>query len=469
LVFVVGCAKKEAPKEEATSRASDAGAKAASSDAGVAKAPVDAASANNDEAEARALLDAWLAAQNEGTFDAYEKLYDATFEGIRRTGDKTVTLDRAKWMKDRKRMFAKALHVEATDLKVTRAGEELELHFVQTFAAGSYRDQGEKVMRILAGKIRREEMLSSKKLPPVDAGVPAGDAGAVAMPDSKASDDTAVTFGFTLAPSAAALELARVEDGEVLLAQTDVDIGSGPIEIIDREDYLSYDETAAVWVARDIDDAPKALEAAIGLEVAVLDASLKPVCTARIGDELTLTNAGNPPKHDEHEMIKAAWKDAPYVVTATLEGGCEGEFVRAAALPALATGKVSAKEEKKIVKAVKKRFKNDDDYPDSEVEVTVVAAADGAHFYGANIEVTRECVSKSGVHFEAGDANGAILDASEGKDQLIAAVVLGAENHLHLVFATGAYDTVAKKWTSVYDPDLTVNPGETACDGYEGD
>ena len=114
LVFVVGCSKKEAaPKEAPKAAAVDAGAKP--SDAGVAKVPVDAAG-NKDEAEARALLDAWLAAQNQGRFDAYEKLYDASFEGIRRTGDKTVTLDRAKWMKDRKRMFGKKLHVEATDL-----------------------------------------------------------------------------------------------------------------------------------------------------------------------------------------------------------------------------------------------------------------------------------------------------------------------------------------------------------------
>src|SRR5262249_27020631 len=55
--------------------------------------------------EVRALVDAWLAAQNRGDFAAYEKLYAQKFTGVRRSGTRTVSLDRAGWMRDRKRMF----------------------------------------------------------------------------------------------------------------------------------------------------------------------------------------------------------------------------------------------------------------------------------------------------------------------------------------------------------------------------
>jgi hypothetical protein len=49
--------------------------------------------------EARALFDDWLAAQNDGDFAAYQKLYGADFSGVRRSGPRTVALDRAGWLK----------------------------------------------------------------------------------------------------------------------------------------------------------------------------------------------------------------------------------------------------------------------------------------------------------------------------------------------------------------------------------
>src|SRR6476646_8105289 len=68
--------------------------------------------------EARTLVDAWLAAQNKGDFAAYEKLYAKKLTGVRRSGSRTVQLDRAGWMRDRQRMFQKPMKVSASELKV---------------------------------------------------------------------------------------------------------------------------------------------------------------------------------------------------------------------------------------------------------------------------------------------------------------------------------------------------------------
>ena len=58
-----------------------------------------------DDDKAKAIVERWLAAQNAGDFAAYEALYAKKFQGTRRSGNKVVTLDRAGWMRDRKRMF----------------------------------------------------------------------------------------------------------------------------------------------------------------------------------------------------------------------------------------------------------------------------------------------------------------------------------------------------------------------------
>jgi hypothetical protein len=47
--------------------------------------------------DVKTLLDAWLKAQNDGDFNAYEKLYAQRFTGIRRSGPRTVKMDRAGW------------------------------------------------------------------------------------------------------------------------------------------------------------------------------------------------------------------------------------------------------------------------------------------------------------------------------------------------------------------------------------
>src|SRR5262245_24156399 len=68
-------------------------------------------------AEQKAAVDtflaAWVKTQTDGDFAAYSALYADRFRGIRRSGPRTVKLDRAGWMKDRERMFKKKMLVKA--------------------------------------------------------------------------------------------------------------------------------------------------------------------------------------------------------------------------------------------------------------------------------------------------------------------------------------------------------------------
>ena len=53
-----------------------------------------------DEKDVRSLLDAWLQAQNTGSFTSYQSCYASRFQGVRRTGNRTLAFDRAGWMND---------------------------------------------------------------------------------------------------------------------------------------------------------------------------------------------------------------------------------------------------------------------------------------------------------------------------------------------------------------------------------
>jgi ketosteroid isomerase-like protein len=114
-------------------------------------------------AEARALIDRWVAAQNAGDFAAYQALYAAGFTGVRRSGSRTVNLDRAGWMKDRERMFKKKIQVAALEPEIATDGASAT--FTQTFESGTFRDKGRKRMAFAregAGLlIAHEEMLES--------------------------------------------------------------------------------------------------------------------------------------------------------------------------------------------------------------------------------------------------------------------------------------------------------------------
>ncbi|HUQ06270.1 MAG TPA: hypothetical protein VM261_27385 [Kofleriaceae bacterium] len=118
-----------------------------------------------DEAGAKKLVDAWLAAQNGGDFTAYEALYAAKMEGIKRVGARTWRFDRAGWLTDRKRMFKNPMNVQAKDIVVRGSSIAATVDLVQTFSQGKFKDEGPKHLVLIKGpsgfQIAREEMLRS--------------------------------------------------------------------------------------------------------------------------------------------------------------------------------------------------------------------------------------------------------------------------------------------------------------------
>jgi hypothetical protein len=118
-----------------------------------------------DEAGAKKLVDAWLAAQNAGDFAAYEKLYAPKLEGIKRVGARTWRFDRAGWLKDRERMFKHPMTVAVKDIVVRGSGIAATVDLVQTFSQGKFKDEGPKHLVLIKGpagfQIAREEMLRS--------------------------------------------------------------------------------------------------------------------------------------------------------------------------------------------------------------------------------------------------------------------------------------------------------------------
>jgi hypothetical protein len=137
-----------------------------------APARVGAPSSNAvSEAEARALVAAWLDAQNQGDFSVYQTLYAARFDGIKRVGERISRFDRAGWLKDRERMFqtpssGSAMHVELAELSLQTAATTARARFVQTFSKGSFSDRGPKELLLVREgselRIAREELLSSE-------------------------------------------------------------------------------------------------------------------------------------------------------------------------------------------------------------------------------------------------------------------------------------------------------------------
>ncbi len=157
VLFVVGCDDKKqetakAPKAETTASAS----------ASAKPPPVDLG------ADGKKLLDAWVAAQNDGKFDAYAALYDASFKGVRRTSDgKEKTFDLEGWKTDRKKLFGKKQTVAADNLATKVEDGKVTLTFVQRWKSGKFADHGEKVLELAAKdgglRIVREELKWSER------------------------------------------------------------------------------------------------------------------------------------------------------------------------------------------------------------------------------------------------------------------------------------------------------------------
>jgi hypothetical protein len=125
------------------------------------------------EADAKALVDTWLKAQNDGDFHVYQTLYAQDFKGIKRVGKRTEPFDRVGWMADRGWMFeppdhGKPMHVEIKDVEAEVTQSSAKIRFVQAFSRGNFADKGPKELELVIEgrevRIGREEMLSSQVL-----------------------------------------------------------------------------------------------------------------------------------------------------------------------------------------------------------------------------------------------------------------------------------------------------------------
>ena len=161
---VLGGCKGSAPEKSGPAKASSPlPVASAPSSAPPAPSPTAAPAASTDRA--RAVLDAWLAAQNEHDFARYSTLYADRFSGIKRVGKHTAWFNRKTWLDDRKSMFKPSVSVAVSDVTIKNLGKTSRVVFTQTFTSGSFKDEGRKEL-ILTEQgdkllISREEMLVS--------------------------------------------------------------------------------------------------------------------------------------------------------------------------------------------------------------------------------------------------------------------------------------------------------------------
>lgn len=271
-----------------------------------------ATAASQGKQAALDLVGRWLQAQNAGDFAAYQALYAPRFTGVRRSGPRTVKLDRAGWMKDRGRMFDKKMTVAADDVEVALAATTTSVRFRQRFKLGGYQDAGPKlVVLVLEGgrlAIAREEMLASRP------------GGARPARDASALDRFAFMMG-----------------GEIVLdASPPGGWGSGPPRL------ESDDNPVAVRRAVDVGRLPADVRRAIGGKVKVYGPD--GVCETTIGSPSLLGRA------HLHFSTAKAWREADATdafkaadafqqtqsgtaLVAGLDGRCRGWFARSAALP----------------------------------------------------------------------------------------------------------------------------------------
>lgn len=155
---------KAPPTPTGSATPTDPGKPGADPAAGSAAAPLPPPSPV-DQAAVDALVDEWLAAQNGGDFAAYEGLYAKRMEGVKRVGPRAWRFDRAGWMKDRKKMFAKPMVVTATERQTAGSARTAFVEFTQTYQQARFADSGRKRMVLVSEdgryRIAREEMLAS--------------------------------------------------------------------------------------------------------------------------------------------------------------------------------------------------------------------------------------------------------------------------------------------------------------------
>ena len=159
-----------APPTAAPAAATPAGAQPPAANERAVQAPAEVARVGRAaiaEADARAVLEAWLSAQNQGDFAAYSALYAARFSGVKRSEDRVRTYAHDGWLDNRQRMFRRPQHVSASDVMLRAGPSTVDIHFTQSWSSASYSDEGPKRLLLVrdgeALRIAREEMLASTR------------------------------------------------------------------------------------------------------------------------------------------------------------------------------------------------------------------------------------------------------------------------------------------------------------------
>ena len=186
LALAMGCKGKEATStaqpapaaQAATSKAAGTPATAGkTATAGKRAGSTPALAAEQVREEGKALLERWIAAQNQHDFEAYLAMYEPRhFRGIKRTHKgKVKEFDFAGWKKDRKRMVLGKAEAAAELLDIaTWLDPDSKLkpgvshvRFIQRWRGGGYADHGVKVLFLWrdgkgAQRIVYEDLLNSE-------------------------------------------------------------------------------------------------------------------------------------------------------------------------------------------------------------------------------------------------------------------------------------------------------------------
>lgn len=115
--------------------------------------------------QVRGFVASWVAAQNEGRFEDYAKLYATPFAGVRRSATRVKRFDRDGWLADRGRMFKQPMRVKATKLRAIADGQVIKIRFTQEWSSGTYHDIGDKQLVLVGSgpdwRIASEELFAS--------------------------------------------------------------------------------------------------------------------------------------------------------------------------------------------------------------------------------------------------------------------------------------------------------------------
>lgn len=287
------------------------------------------------------LIDGWLAAQNQGDFAAYAALYADDFRGVRRSGKKTVRLDRSGWLADRQRMFKRPMTVAISSLEIAVGPDQARVGFVQDWASGKYHDVGPKVLIVTstaAGlRIAGEEMLSSILIAAA-ANLPVASAQlALVHEDKLLLADASAPGWATGLPTLVAGHLVE-QDPRCQSEPPDYEADQARYWECHNEDpknaYSRFVASRPVAMKA----LPAALAAWTGKKVTLYGAAGK-LCEATAGEllawgEWESTIAGLAVPELTEEAASQAVLDNRAVVLAELAGACKGAvFARAAELP----------------------------------------------------------------------------------------------------------------------------------------